>query len=249
MRRVIGVVGQRSGVDPDATGRENLSLQARIHGLGRSGTRRRVEELLGDFGLAPVADRPARTYSGGMQRRLDVAIGLVHRPAVLFLDEPTTGLDPEVRADMWSLITGLTRDEGLTILLTTHYLEEADQLAARMAIVERGRVVVEGSPEALKAELRGDTVQISLVREANGHVGGALAGLAGVRETVQDGRIVRARVDEGATAVPALLAALESVGEAVASVSVSRPSLDDVYLRHVGRTFAEAGDSPEGGPA
>ena len=249
VRRVIGVVGQRSGVDPDATGRENLSLQARIHGLGRSETRRRVEELLGDFGLAPVADRPARTYSGGMQRRLDIAIGLVHRPAVLFLDEPTTGLDPEVRADMWSLITGLTRDEGLTILLTTHYLEEADQLAARMAIVERGRVVVEGSPEALKAELRGDTVQISLVREANGHVGGALAGLAGVRETVQDGRIVRARVDEGATAVPTLLAALESVGEAVASVSVSRPSLDDVYLRHVGRTFAEASDSPEGGPA
>jgi ABC-2 type transport system ATP-binding protein len=247
VRRVIGVVGQRSGVDPDATGRENLSLQARIHGLGRSGARHRVDELLGGFGLAAVADRPARTYSGGMQRRLDIAIGLVHRPAVLFLDEPTTGLDPEIRADLWSLITGLARDEGLTILLTTHYLEEADQLAARMAIVERGRVVVEGSPDALKAELRGDTVQIALVREANGHVGGALARLSGVRETTQDGRIVRARVDEGATAVPALLAALESVGEAVASVSVSRPSLDDVYLRHVGRSFAEAGDSPEGG--
>jgi ABC-2 type transport system ATP-binding protein len=244
---VIGVVGQRSGVDPDATGRENLSLQARIHGLGRSGARRRVEELLGGFGLDSAADRPARTYSGGMQRRLDIAIGLVHRPAVLFLDEPTTGLDPEVRADLWSLITGLTRDEGLTILLTTHYLEEADQLAARMAIVERGRVVVEGSPEVLKAELRGDTVQIALVHEANGRVGGALRGLSGVREAAQDGRTVRARVDEGATAVPALLAALESVGAAVASVSVSRPSLDDVYLRHVGRAFAGAGDSPGGG--
>jgi ABC-2 type transport system ATP-binding protein len=168
---------------------------------------------------------------------------------VLFLDEPTTGLDPEIRTALWAEITRLAREEGLTILLTTHYLEEADQIASRLAIVERGRIVVEGRPEDLKAGLRGDAVAVDLRRpEANGRATLALERVAGVREVTLDGLALRARVDEGATAVPALLSALESAGVAVASVTVSRPSLDDVYLQRVGRAFASGDDHTEETP-
>ncbi|HJP71034.1 MAG TPA: ATP-binding cassette domain-containing protein, partial [Candidatus Limnocylindria bacterium] len=144
VRRVIGVVGQRVAVDPDATGRENLLLAGRVHDLGGAALHARVAELLERFDLVEAADRLARTYSGGMQRKLDVAMGLIHRPRVLFLDEPTTGLDPKARAQLWAEIERLTREDGLTIVLTTHYLEEADRLASRLAIVDRGRVVASG---------------------------------------------------------------------------------------------------------
>jgi ABC-2 type transport system ATP-binding protein len=240
VRREIGVVAQRSGVDRELTGRENLELQGHIHGLRGSRLSVRVDELLGLFGLAEAADRVAKGYSGGMQRRLDVATGLVHRPRILFLDEPTTGLDPEVRAAMWEQISGLARDEGLTILLTTHYLEEADRLASRLAIVDRGRIVALGSPEELKGELRGDAIQVELRDSANGSIEGALRGVEGVREIAVDGSQLRARVDRGATAVPAVLGALEAHAIGVASVTVARPSLDDVYLRYTGREFARA---------
>ena len=159
---------------------------------------------------------------------------------MLFLDEPTTGLDPEARAELWGEIRRLT-DDGLTILLATHYLEEADRLAARLAIVDRGRIVAEGTPEQLKAELHGDAIAVELGEpQANGRVQAALGRLAGVREVRLDGRAVHARVDSGATAVPAVLQALEAEGVPVASVTVARPSLDDVYLRHAGRTFSAA---------
>jgi ABC-2 type transport system ATP-binding protein len=164
-------------------------------------------------------------------------MALVHGPRVLFLDEPTTGLDPEVRADLWREIERLARDEGLTILLTTHYLEEADRLASELAIVDHGRVVAAGTPERLKAELRGDAIHAELAARANGEVHAALGGMPGVRELVVDGTSLHARADEGARAVPHLLAALEANGVAVVSVTVSRPSLDDVYLRHAGRRF------------
>jgi ABC-2 type transport system ATP-binding protein len=240
VRREIGVVAQRSGVDRELTGRENLMLQGHIHGLRGSLLDQRVDELLELFGLTDAADRVAKGYSGGMQRRLDVATGLVHRPRILFLDEPTTGLDPEVRASMWEQISGLAREEGLTILLTTHYLEEADRLASSLAIVDRGRIVASGSPEELKGELRGDAVQVELRESANGNIEGALSGVRGVREVALDGRLLRARVDQGATAVPAVLGALEAHAIGVASVTVARPSLDDVYLRYTGRDFARA---------
>jgi ABC-2 type transport system ATP-binding protein len=151
VRRSIGLVGQRSGVDLEATGRENLTLQGQVYGLRGAELRSRVGELLERFGLAEAADRVARGYSGGMQRRLDIAMGLIHRPRVLFLDEPTTGLDPEVRAGMWAEIAHLSAAEGLTILLTTHYLEEADRLAGRLAIVDRGRVVAEAARTSSRA--------------------------------------------------------------------------------------------------
>jgi ABC-2 type transport system ATP-binding protein len=237
VRRAIGCVGQRSGVDRDATGAENLRLQGQIHGLRGRALETRIAELLGQFGLAEAGGRFVRTYSGGMQRRLDIAMALVHRPQVLFLDEPTTGLDPEVRVEMWHEIQRLARDEGLSILLTTHYLEEADRLASDLAIVDRGRVVAGGSPERLKAELRGDAIHVELGFAAEGAVTAALEPLAGIRELVVDGTALRARADEGARAVPVVLAALEARGVDVASVTVSRPSLDDVYLRHAGRSF------------
>src|SRR6201996_4581382 len=165
VRRRISCVAQRSGVDVDSTGRENLILQGRFHEIRAAELKQRVAALLDRFGLASAADRIARTYSGGMQRKLDIAMGLIHRPEVLFLDEPTTGLDPESRSDLWDEIARLS-SEGLSILLTTHYLEEADRLAQQVAIVDRGRVVTQGTPEGLKAELRGDSVQIDLAAAA-----------------------------------------------------------------------------------
>jgi ABC-2 type transport system ATP-binding protein len=238
VRHAIGLVSQKAASDPMATGRENLVLAGRIQGMSRAAASSRAAELLDRFDLADAADRLARTYSGGMARKLDVAIGLVHRPQVLFLDEPTTGLDPEARAQMWAEIARLSADEQTTVLLTTHYLDEADQLADRVAIVDAGKVIVEGTPDDLKSELRGDTVQIELAAPSPAALP-ALSRVAGLRETAADGNRLRARADSGARAVPAVLAALDGAGVRVSSVTVARPSLDDVYLRHVGRAFTE----------
>jgi ABC-2 type transport system ATP-binding protein len=238
VRGKIGYVAQDSGVDWEATGRENLLLQGRIHGMSGKQLQGRVDELLGLIGLDEAADRVARGYSGGMKRRLDVAIGLVHRPKVLFLDEPTTGLDPEARAAMWVEVQRLASAESLTILLTTHYLEEADRLAERVAIVSRGRIVVEGRPEELKRDLQGESVTVEL-RETNGHVEQAERVVAAIAQDVfVDGANVRARVPNGAEAIPAILGALDDAGIEVAAVTTARPSLDDVYLHYTGRDFA-----------
>jgi len=236
VRRAVGLVGQKPASDPLATGRENLVLAGRIQGLGKAAARQRAADLLDRFALTDAADRLAKTYSGGMARKLDVAIGLVHRPQVLFLDEPTTGLDPEARAQLWNEIERLTTDEQTTVLLTTHYLDEADRLADRVAIVDGGRVVVEGTPDSLKSELRGDAVQVELAVASSAALP-ALALVPGLRDAVLDGTRLRARAESGARAVPAVLAALDDAGVAVASVTVARPSLDDVYLQHVGRAF------------
>jgi ABC-2 type transport system ATP-binding protein len=238
VRRAIGYVPQDSGIDQFGTGRENLMLQGRVQGMNGRELRARVDELLRLVGIADAADRIVKTYSGGMRRRLDIALGLVHRPRVLFLDEPTTGLDPEARVAMWHEVSRLAEAESLTILLTTHYLEEADQLADRLAIVSQGKIVVEGTPVELKARLQGDAVHVEL---ENGHVERAQAVLAGVGarpEQVLNGNTVVARADDGGRAVPAILSALENEGIGVASVSVSRPSLDDVYLHFTGRDFS-----------
>jgi ABC-2 type transport system ATP-binding protein len=238
VRRAIGYVAQDSGVDRSATGRENLMLQGRMQRLGGGALRARVDELLGLVGLGEAGDRVVRGYSGGMRRRLDIALGLIHRPSVLYLDEPTTGLDPEARAAMWLEVRRLAVEEQLTILLTTHYLEEADALARRVAIVSRGEVVVEGPPEELKRQLQGDAVSVEL---ENGQVEDArrvLGGLGAREEAVQDGRVIVARVEHGPRELPRLLAALDAEGVAVASVTVSRPSRDDVYMHYTGRDFA-----------
>jgi ABC-2 type transport system ATP-binding protein len=239
VRRMIGYVPQESGVDRRATGRENLLLQGRVHGMQGAALRNRVDELLEAVGILDAADRTVDGYSGGMRRRLDIALGLVHRPRVLFLDEPTTGLDPEARAALWEEVGRLSNQEGLTILLTTHYLEEADALADRLAIVSRGKVVADGTPDELKARLSGDAVHVEL---ANGRVDDARGVLerasAPVETTLADGRTLVSRVRGGAQALPGILSALSDADIAVASVSVHRPSLDDVYLHYTGRDFA-----------
>jgi ABC-2 type transport system ATP-binding protein len=237
VRRAIGVVGQKHGIDPEATGRENLVLQGEFYGITGRELRQRAGESLERFGLVDAADRQAKTYSGGMQRRLDVAMGLMHRPQVLFLDEPTTGLDPEARTSMWQEIERLAREELMTILLTTHYLEEADRLASQVAIVDRGRIVAQGTPDALKSELEGDAIQIELAEVDEAAARAALVEVAGVREIALDGNVLRARASNGGAAIPAMLGALDARGVRVRSVVLARPSLDDVYLRHAGRAF------------
>jgi ABC-2 type transport system ATP-binding protein len=241
VRLAIGYVPQMSSADPVATGVENLVLSGRIYGLSRQDAVRRSAELLERFGLTEAGGRQVRTYSGGMQRKLDVALGLVHRPSVLFLDEPTTGLDPEARADLWAEVEQLSAAEGLTVLLTTHYLEEADRLASQLAIVDHGKIVAEGTPEALKAELRGDSIQVDLADpDSDGRARALIGRLPGIGEIVVAGNTLRARVDHGATAVPAVLGVLEEQAILVSAVTVSRPSLDDVYLRYTGRSLRAA---------
>jgi ABC-2 type transport system ATP-binding protein len=240
VRRSIGCVAQKSGVDDNCTGRENLTLQGQLHGLHGSELKQRVDNLLKRFSLESAAERVASTYSGGMKRKLDIAMGLIHRPRVLFLDEPTTGLDPEARAELWEEIGNLSA-EGLSILLTTHYLEEADRLAQNIAIIDRGRVVAEGTAEALKGELRGDSVEVELAEPALAEtIQCALQNVSVLSEVQVSANLVHARAEHGATAVPPMLVALEAAGVKVASVKVARPTLDDVYLRHTGKTFQQA---------
>jgi ABC-2 type transport system ATP-binding protein len=249
VRESIGVVSQAGGLDQEATGRENLRLQGQVFGMGGKPLESRIGELLEQFGLAEAGDRLVREYSGGMRRRLDVAQALVHKPQVLFLDEPTTGLDPEVRAEMWEEI-GRLAGEGLTVLLTTHYLEEADRLATQLAIVDKGRVVAEGSPDELKRGLRGDAIHVELDADAEeASVRAALERVDGVSEVIVDERLLHARAEDGARTVPAVLAALEAAAVEVGSVTVARPSLDDVYLRFAGRTFGAAESDQRERPA
>jgi ABC-2 type transport system ATP-binding protein len=253
VRHRIGVVGQLNGSDQDATGLENLILQGQIYGLRRHDLRPRAAYLLERFGLAEAARRVVRGYSGGMRRRLDIAMAIIHRPHVLFLDEPTTGLDPEVRTALWQEITRLRDEDGVTSLVTTHYLEEADQLADQLAIVDRGRTVAEGTPEGLKTSLHGDSVHVELVEPPpDDEIDRVLARVADVRETTIMGASLRTRAVNGATAVPTVLAALEAHGLKAMAITVSRPSLQDVYLRITGRTFRDAdlaGTPANGSPA
>jgi ABC-2 type transport system ATP-binding protein len=245
VRRAIGVVGQKHGADPEATGRENLVLQGEFYGLTGRELKQRVAHSLERFGLAEAAGRQVRTYSGGMQRRLEIAMGLLHRPQVLFLDEPTTGLDPEARVQMWREIERLAAEEQMTILLTTHYLEEADRLASMLAIIDRGTVVARGTPNELKSELHGDAIQVELADAGDSRASAALGRVAGLGEITLDGRMIRARAQNGGAAIPAVLAALDAQGVTAMAVTLARPSLDDVYLRHAGRAFHQTDDTQE----
>ncbi len=238
VRRSIGVVGQQSAVDLAATGRENMRLQGRLYSIEGRELRARIDSLLDRFDLTGAANRIVSTWSGGMRRKLDVAMGLINRPSVLFLDEPTTGLDPDARARLWTEIERLAREGGLAILLTTHYLEEADRLAGRLAIVDHGRIVAEGTPDGMKSELHGDAIHIDLGDESTAAGAASLvARIDGIDSPLVEGARLSARADRAATRVPAVLSVLEEAGIPVAAVTVARPSLDDVYLRHTGRSF------------
>jgi ABC-2 type transport system ATP-binding protein len=244
VRTRIGYVSQGTSTDPLLTVRENLELAARLRGVARTEAVARGARLVDEFALREHVDRPAGKLSGGTRRRLDVATALVHAPRVLFLDEPTTGLDPESRAAMWSEIRRLAGQESLTVVLTTHYLEEADRLADRVMIVDHGAKVVEGTPRELKAALAGDGVRVELFEPDAERARRAAASVAGLREVLVEVSgptgVLIARADDGSAALGPLIQALDAAGLAVGAASVSGPTLDDVYLHHVGHSFAGA---------
>jgi ABC-2 type transport system ATP-binding protein len=241
VRAAIGYVSQGASTDPLLTATENLTIAARLRGIGASDAAARARRLLEEFGLAEASQRPVSTFSGGMRRRLDVAAALVHRPRVLFLDEPTTGLDPEARAAMWAEIRRLAGEEALTVILTTHYMEEADRLADELLIVNRGRAVVQGTPDELKAALHGDSVRVSLVEPDAARVRAAVSNVPGLRDVVIEASavdgVLAARTDDASAAVGSVIAALDAARIRYGQVSASHPTLDDVYLHFVGHTF------------
>ncbi|NUR70870.1 MAG: ATP-binding cassette domain-containing protein [Hamadaea sp.] len=235
VRREIGLVGQKLSAVPTATVRENVLLQGRMYGLKGRELAARTDEAIARIGLSEAAGKPIGFCSGGMKRRVDIAMGIVHRPKVLFLDEPTTGLDPDIRLQLWEDLAKLVRADGLTILLTTHYLEEADMLADEVAIMDAGRVVTSGSPATLKQELRGDTLVVELDTDsAAGQAATALADLGQLSDLTVAGRTLHARAEVGGAAVPVVLDRLSRAGLQVTSVTVAQPTLDDVYLQHTG---------------
>jgi ABC-2 type transport system ATP-binding protein len=244
VRATIGAALQEAALDPVLTGREHLHLQATLQGIGKAERNRRTNTLLERVGLSLAADRRVGGYSGGMKRRLDLALALVHGPRILFLDEPTTGLDPQSRAALWEEVGRLAHDEGMTVFLTTQYLEEADVLADRVGIIDHGKIVAEGTPAQLKAEIASPSVEVS---PADPGAGAQLAGLPGAFGVVShNGRSVRAQLPGGEAQLAEIVRALDQAGLRVASLQLHQPSLDDVFLAKTGRklegTTESAGD-------
>lgn len=245
VRAHIGYVSQLGGSDDLASGRENLVLQGRLYGGQAARVRARAEELIGLLDLSEFAGRRVSTYSGGQRRRLDVALGIIHAPQVLFLDEPSTGLDPQNRSNLWQHI-GRLRDHGTTVFLTTHYLEEADALCDRVMIIDHGEIVAAGTPQELKRQVAGETVQITL-RDPDA-AESALRQLGSepyVREITPEGADLRLYVQDGGTALPQILRLLDREGIGVRAMSLSEPTLDDVFLRRTGRSLRDAGHAPQ----
>jgi len=238
LKQRIGLVFQESTADQDLTGRENLLLAAALFSVPLRDTPKRVEYLLERLALADSADRPVKTFSGGMRRRLELAVGIIHSPHVLFLDEPTLGLDPQGRAGFWKIITDLRKESGMTVFLTTHYLDEADGMCDRIAIIDHGKIVAEGTPSELKDRVGGDVVS---VRPLGAGVGleAALRALPSVTSVaVQDGTF-RVKCPSGETLIPSVVGAATGLGISLAGVSLRRPSLDEVFLEFTGREYRE----------
>jgi ABC-2 type transport system ATP-binding protein len=238
VRRRIGVALQEIGLDPVQTGRELLELQCGLYGIGGRDGRTRTEELLELVGLTDAADRRIKTYSGGMKRRLDLASALVHSPEVLFLDEPTTGLDPASRMTIWDEIRRI-RAGGATVFLTTQYLEEADKLCDRLAIIDAGRIVAEGTPERLKAEMGHDVVSVSLDGADAAATEAALRDLDGLERVITEPDALALYVRDGASSVAQIVRRLDREQIRAGAISVARPSLDDVFLKTTGRRLEE----------
>ena len=242
VRKMIGAALQEAALDPNLTGREHMKLQTALHGLPKEERVRRGDALIERVGLTEAADRRVGGYSGGMKRRLDLALALVHGPRALFLDEPTTGLDPQSRASLWEEVTRLSTEDGVTVFLTTQYLEEADQLANRVGIIDAGKIAAEGSPAALKAEigrpsvevlpvdprLRGETEQILL------RFGTAVPAARGM---------LSVRLNEGIDELAAIVRSFDSAGIELASLGLNEPTLDDVFLAKTGRHLEGAGEA------
>ena len=245
VRRRIGYVSQAGGSDRPATGRENLVLQGRLYGMLKTGAEKRASELIGLLDLTEFADRIVYTYSGGQRRRLDAALGIMHSPQVLFLDEPTTGLDPQNRANLWEQIAKL-KATGTTIFLTTHYLEEADILSDYVAIMDHGQIVAQGTPDELKRQVSLDTIRITLSNPAqNPVVRGVLERQEIVKGVADEGDSLRISVDNGEAALPRIMRALDNDNISIAGISLSTATLDDVFLEKTGRSLRDT--AAEGG--
>lgn len=234
VRRNLGYVSQAGGVEDNTTPRAQVTMAARIHGVAEPA--RATAEMLERFELTEMADRPGRTLSGGQKRRVAIALGLVHAPPLLFLDEPTTGLDPQNRANLWDRIRRL-RETGTSVLLSTHYLDEADALCDRLAIVDHGRIVAQGTPGELKREVSGDVVTLRV--DDPGRAAETLKPYA--RETRLDDEVLRVYVDDGERTLPALLRGLQDEGIGLTSIALDRSTLDDVFLAKTGRSLRDTG--------
>jgi ABC-2 type transport system ATP-binding protein len=245
VRRVIGVALQEAALDPLMTGRELMILQATLHGIPKVEARRRGDSLIERVGLADAADRRVGTYSGGMRRRLDLGTALLHEPTVLFLDEPTTGLDPASRAAIWNEVRKLN-DEGTTVLLTTQYLEEADQLADRVGIIDEGLMAAEGTPAELKAQVGKPRLELTLADGSPEVCEDVLRRFGDVLPP-KDG-ILMIALEDGAAAIAPIIRALDSADILVQDLHLSQPSLDDVFLEKTGRHLEGAGEGEDAAP-
>jgi ABC-2 type transport system ATP-binding protein len=245
VRASIGVALQEAALDPLMTGRELIRLQATLQGIGSSEGKRRADALLERVDLAAAADRRVGTYSGGMQRRLDLAAALVHRPRVLFLDEPTTGLDPVSRKTIWEEVRELN-DDGTTVFLTTQYLEEADQLADHVAIIDSGRLVAEGTPESLKAEIGNPQIQLQLEEGSIAKAEEACAGIGRLMPP-KDGRTVLLEVEHGAADIPRVVRALDESGIEIGALELVHPTLDDVFVAKTGHHLEREEEQEQSG--
>ena len=237
VRKRIGYVSQLGGADLPATGRENLRLTGRLYGMKSGDVEKKIDELGRLLDIEELLDRIVRSYSGGQKRRLETALGIIHEPEILFMDEPTTGLDPQNRANLWTHIRQL-REKGMTIFLTTHYLEEADALADRLAIMDRGQIVAEGTPAALKRQISGDVIQMRFKTEAPGNLFG---GLGFINEVNWQEGAAFLYVSDGAAALPRIFDLLKAHNIEPETISLSAPSLDDVFLKKTGRSLRDTG--------
>ncbi|MEU5261833.1 ATP-binding cassette domain-containing protein [Amycolatopsis sp. NPDC021455] len=240
VRKRIGYVAQGGGSAPESKVADELELQGRLYRMSKADAIARGAELAEQLDLTGLDQRPTKTLSGGQRRRLDIALGLIHSPGLVFLDEPSTGLDPQSRANLWDHIRRLRAEQGLTVFLTTHYLDEADALSDRLIVIDDGRIVAEGTPDALKARVNGDRVEVGVEPEQATDAAEIAGRLAGARELSVDGGEVRFRVPRGDVALPELLRALDGKNIAMLSVQVHRPTLDDVFLTLTGRSLREA---------
>jgi ABC-2 type transport system ATP-binding protein len=248
VRSLIGLAGQYAAVDENLTGRENIFMVGRLNHLPRDVCARRATELLERFGLSDAGDRTLKTYSGGMRRRLDLAAALVARPTVLFLDEPTTGLDLRSRNDLWEMIEGLV-DGGTTVLLTTQYLEEADRLAQRIAVVDHGRVIAEGTPAQLKADLGATFLAIGLLDVATAAKAAQILATVGTKAPTVDGTSIELPVGDGPSAAMEALRILDAHAVSPTTFVLREPSLDDVFLALTGKRTETDDDDPDAPPA
>ena len=243
VRESIGIVFQDQSLDDELTAKENLEMHAAMYNVPKQEREKRIKAMVKLVGLGEQIDREVKTFSGGMKRRLEIARGLVHHPKILFLDEPTIGLDPQTRASIWDYVKKLNKEKGITIILTTHYMDEANSVCSKVAIIDYGKIIATGSPKQLKNELGGDVVSIQCKDSEKCRKG--LENFAGVKNAVKHNGIVDVRVEKGEEKIPKIIAFVNKQGIKVESVSLRKPSLDDVFIHYTGRTIRQGDADPK----